>query len=116
MTYKISVSLEDILNVIADLPGLTSTNEPNIKELLIELTAAIESEVDLNPEDKAEALEQVLVLAAAAHNQIKNSTQDFTKKAIAALRSTVVELPNTSQLVEKMNRILLDVAMFFELN
>lgn len=116
MTYKISVSLEDVLNVIANLPNSTSTHFPNIKELLIELTAAIESETDLNPEDKAEALEQVLVLAVAAHNQTKNRTREFTKKALIALHSTVADLPISNPLVEKINHILPDIAIFFELN
>jgi hypothetical protein len=56
--------------------------------------------------DKAEALEQVKVLAEAGKNPQEGAMQKMGKTAIKILKGTITGLPNATKLVEECNKLL----------
>lgn len=95
-----------VSNTINQLPDSPQPEQPGIKELLTQLQTAIETEPNLTTEDKAEALEQVKVLAEAGTNPQQGAMQKLAGTAIKILRGTVAVLPSTAQLVESCNKLL----------
>lgn len=110
---RTSASSEDIDNVINQLLSSNQDNQPGIKELLTELKAVIDADLSLTSDDKNEALEQVLVLAAAGQQPTKERMQKFARTALKILKATVAELDSRNNLVEVCNRILPTIAHFF---
>jgi uncharacterized protein YjbI with pentapeptide repeats len=88
----------NVANTINQLPDSSGTDEPSLKELLIQLQAAIESESELALEDKAEALEEVKVLAEAGQKTADNVIQKAAKRSITFLKGTVSNLPDAAKL------------------
>ncbi len=88
----------NVANTINQLPDSAGTAEPSLKELLIQLQAAIESESELAPEDKAEALAEVKVLAEAGQKTADNVIQKAAKRSITFLKGTVSNLPDAAKL------------------
>lgn len=109
----IPVSFEDIAETINQLPDSPEPNQPGIKELLAQLSTVIEADNDLNAEDKAETLEQVLVLAEAGQNLTAQKIQKSARTALKILRGTLAELPIESQLVVECNQLLSAIAQLF---
>jgi ATP-dependent Clp protease ATP-binding subunit ClpA len=107
------VCLDDVANAIARLPNTPKPEQRGIKELLKSLHTAIEADSNLNPEDKTEALEQVLVLAEAGQNATDERMRKSVKRAIKILRGTVAELPDTSKLVKECDQLLSVIAKQF---
>jgi uncharacterized protein YjbI with pentapeptide repeats len=109
------VNLRDIsgsvTNTINQLPAASDLDRPGIKELLVQLQAVLESadEAALKPEDKADALEQVKVLAEAAQKP-EDEKKTLGAKAIRFLRRIVdavpTALPTASKLVEEVNKLV----------
>ena len=85
-------------SALHQLPESSKLAQPEIKDLLAHLQVAIEADTSLTPEDKAETLEQVLVLRAVGQNPTAQEMQRFARTAIKILKGTVVELPATSQI------------------
>lgn len=110
---RTSASSEDIDNVINHLPSSNQDNQLGIKELLIQLKAVIDADLSLTSDDKNEALEQVLVLAAAGQQPTEQKMQKFARTALKILKATVAELDSRNNLVEVCNRILPTIAHFF---
>lgn len=83
--------------------------EPSVKELLqflAQLQEALEADTDLNPRDKADALEDVRVLVRAANNPPDESLQNLARKALKSLKATMVELPVAAPLAQVSQQIL----------
>jgi uncharacterized protein YjbI with pentapeptide repeats len=109
------VNLRDIsgsvTNTINQLPDSADPNRPGIKELLVQLQAVLESadEAALQPDDKADALEQVKVLAEAAQKP-EEEKKTLGAKAVRFLRRIVdavpTALPTASKLVEEVNKLV----------
>jgi uncharacterized protein YjbI with pentapeptide repeats len=95
-----------VTSTISQLPDSYEADKPGIKELLVQLQAAIESEVELSDEDKAEALEQVKVLAEVGKNSQENAMQKVSKTALKILKGTVAGLPSAAKLVEACKNLL----------
>jgi CHASE2 domain-containing sensor protein len=95
-----------VTNSILQLPDSKETGLPEIKELLTQLQTTIESEPNLQPEDKAEALQQVAALAIAGRTPTDKETQKLAKKAIRMLRGMMVDLPNATKFVETGSTLL----------
>ncbi|NEO34167.1 MAG: pentapeptide repeat-containing protein [Symploca sp. SIO3C6] len=85
-----------VTNTINELPASAKSDQPGIKELLIQLQTAIASESNLDEEDKAEALEQVKLLAEAGKNPSDGAMKKLAKRATIALRAGV--FTNTERL------------------
>jgi ATP-dependent Clp protease ATP-binding subunit ClpC len=115
LQYKSPTYIQDIDNLIDELPNSTQDNEPGIKELLRQLHTAITADSELNSEDRTEALEQVLVLAAAGQNPTIPNMRKSAKTALKILKATISELPATNQLVTDCNQLLPKIANFFDL-
>ena len=96
----------DVTNTINQLPDALPSNEPGLKELLSQLQVAIEAEPELPDEDKAEALEQVKVLAEAGQNPEDNFLQKAAKTAMKILKGTTAGLSETTKLVQECNKLL----------
>ena len=100
-----------VTNTINQLPASSNPNHPGIKEVLVQLQAVLESadEVALKPEDKADALEQVKVLAEAAQKP-EEEKKTLGAKAVRFLRRVVdavpTALPTASKLVEEVNKLV----------
>ncbi len=95
-----------VTTTINQLPDSSQANQAGIKELLTQLQTAIEAENDLPQEDKAEALEQVKVLAEAGKNPQEGTMQKMGKTAIKILKGTAAGLPSAAKLVEECNKLL----------
>ena len=99
---EISGSVSNSLN---QLPESPEPDKPGIKELLAQLQAAIEAESNLDEEDKAEALEQVKMLADAGKNPQEKGNQKTAKRATTMLKGIIVGLPTAATLFEAWNKL-----------
>jgi adenylate cyclase len=97
-------------NLIFQLPDSHESGWLGVKELLTQLQTAIESESNLTPEDKANALEQVATLAVGVQNPTDKEMQKLAKTAIRMLRGMMVELPNATQFVEAGSTLLPEIS------
>ena len=105
----------NVTNAIGQLPDSTDPNEPSLKELLTQLQALIESESELNEEDKVEALEQVKVLAESGQKPEDNTLQKLAKTAVKILKGTIASLPDVTKLVESGTKLLPLITKFLGL-
>lgn len=92
-----------VSNVVNQLSSAADPAQPGLKEHLLELQATIEEEPTLSIEDKADALEEVKVLAEAAQDPEK---QGLGRKAIKVLKGTVASLPDAAKLAEACKTLL----------
>jgi len=103
----------DTTNAINQLPTATQTQLTGTKELLRQLQRIIEAEDNLSPQDKAQALEQVKILAEAGKNPQAPQKQEQAQTAIRILRGMIAELPNAHDFLEESTRILPQLAEIF---
>lgn len=99
-------SKENVSTIINQLPSSSEPDKPGIKELLIELEAAIEAEPNLTEDDKEDALDQVKSLAEAAQNPNDGGMKEKAKKAGRMLGRIISGIPTAAQLVEACSKLL----------
>ena len=100
-------------SVTNSINQLSSSPDPDtlgLKELLTQLQKSIETETRLSEEDKAEALEQVKMLAEAGQNPEDNGLQKTAKTAMKILKGTAASLPDATELVEACTKLLPAIA------
>jgi hypothetical protein len=95
-----------VSNVVDQLTSSLTPSEPGIKELLVELQAAIENDADLPAKGKATALEQVKVLAEIAQSPEHPEKKTLGSQAIAILKGATSVLPDTATLAEACSKLL----------
>ena len=103
-------------NVTNSINQLKESNTPysdQLADLLSQLKSCIESEHELNFEDKEEALEQVSVLAEAGQNPQDGAMKKAAKTAITMLRGIKDGVPKAVTLVEGLNHLIPEVVKFF---
>lgn len=100
---------------INELPKSSESNQPGLRELLVQLKATIETDSSLDEEDKAEALEKLKDLANAGKNPSDGAMKKLARTAIKVLKGTVVGLPATAKLVEASRKLLPLISKFFGL-
>lgn len=103
-------------NVTNSINQLRESNTPNsdqLADLLSQLKDYIESENDLNSEDKEEALEQVNALAESGQNPQDGAMKKAAKTAIRVLKGIKDELPPTVALIQGLNQLIPAVEKFF---
>jgi uncharacterized protein YjbI with pentapeptide repeats len=105
----------DVANEIRQLPDASSPDEASLKELLIQLKTAIETEPALPPEDKAEALAQVKTLAQSGQAPEDNALKKAAKTSIKVLKGTVAGLPDVTKIVQECNKLLPAIATLLTL-
>ncbi|MBW4597580.1 MAG: hypothetical protein KME46_32945 [Brasilonema angustatum HA4187-MV1] len=104
-----------VTKTIGQLQESDASEALKLAELLKELQTAIEAEANLTQEDKAEALEQVKVLAEVGQESKEGVMQKTAKKAITMLRGTISVLPTTASLVEACSKLLPLITKLFGL-
>jgi hypothetical protein len=109
-----ALNLGDISGTITNtLHQLQTANHPNalqLADLLKQLQIAINDEPDLPPEDKAEALTEVNVLAEAGKNPQKETQQKKANTALEILKNTIAALTPTAALVKACSELLPAIA------
>ena len=95
-----------VIKTIGQLQESDTSEALKLAGLLKELQAAIESEADLTPDDKAEALEQVKILAEEGQKPKEGAMQKAAKRAITMLKGTISVLPTTASLLEACSKLL----------
>lgn len=113
-----AISLGDIsgivTNTINQLPSSSEPEKAGIKELLVQLQAAI-NDPNLADDDKEQVLEQIKVLAEAGQNPNKETAQKQAKRAMGFLKVIAEGLPSAAQLVKTCQDVLPAIALFFGL-
>ncbi|MGG6239170.1 pentapeptide repeat-containing protein [Nodosilinea sp. AN01ver1] len=95
----------NVTNSIGQIPD-NSVEKAELKSLLKQLQAAIEAEPTLEPEDKAEALSQVQVLAEAGQNPEDGAMKKAAKTAMKILKGTTAGLSETTKFVAECAKLL----------
>ncbi len=84
-------------------------------ELVAKLREAVEADLDLPAEDKADVLEQVQFLGRAANSPLEVLSQRQARKALIFIRGAIASLPPTAKLVEVAEELLGAIGRFFGL-
>jgi hypothetical protein len=100
-----------VTNTIQLLPNTDQTN--HLRELLTQLQSAITADTTLNDDDKAEALEQVKVLAEAGQNPQDGALNKAAKTATWALKGAIAAFPSATAFVKAITDLLPVVTKFF---
>ncbi len=113
-----ALNLGEIRGTVAEtvnqLPSSSESEKPGIKELLVQLQAAI-NDPNLTDDDKTQVLEQIKVLAEAGQNPNKETAQKQAKRAMGFLKVIAEGLPSAAQLVKTCQDVLPAIAHFFGL-
>jgi hypothetical protein len=104
-----------VAEYINQLPASPDPQKLSIKELLSPLTEAISTSSDINHEDKAEALDQVKILAKAGKNPDDRAMKRTARTAIKILQGTVSGLPNGTNLADVCSKLLPLISELFGL-
>lgn len=105
----------NVTNTINKLSNASEPDKLELKELLTQLQEAIETELELVPEDKAEALEQVKVLAEAGQKPEDGGLQKAAKTAMKILKGTTAGLSETTKLFTECAKLLPAIATLLAL-
>ncbi|MBD3887170.1 pentapeptide repeat-containing protein [Phormidium tenue FACHB-886] len=95
-----------VTNSIGQLQTADTPEATKLAALLEQLQAAIQNEPNLPSEDKAEALEQVKVLADAGQKPQEGAMQRAAKTSIKILQGTVASLPSATAFVDAWTKLL----------
>lgn len=104
-----------VIKTIGQLHESNASEALELAGLLKELHTAIEAETDLTLEDKAEALEQVKILAEEGQKPKEGAMQKTAKRAITMLKGTISILPTTANLIEACSKLLPLITKLFGL-
>jgi len=99
-----------VTTTINQLQQAHESNAIQLMELLRQLQHVIEAESALNIEDKADALEQVKVLAEAGQKPRESTMQKGSRNAIKILRGTAAALPPAAEMLKACNTLLPTIA------
>ncbi|XGV98520.1 MAG: pentapeptide repeat-containing protein [Leptolyngbya sp. BL-A-14] len=105
-TINLGAISGSVSNVVNQLPSAPDPAQPGIKELLIELQTAIESDADLPEKGKASALEQVKVLAEVAQDPEQPEKKGLGSQAVTFFKNAASFLPDTAKLAEACTKLL----------
>jgi hypothetical protein len=104
------VNLRDIsgtvTNAIKQLPESSDPDQPDLKQLLMQLKEAIAVDADLPDIDKADLLEQVQLLVEAKQTEEPAKKEGLARKAKKMFEATLKSLPDTAKIVESCNKLL----------
>ncbi|WP_346289555.1 pentapeptide repeat-containing protein [Sphaerothrix gracilis] len=104
------VNLRDIsgqvTNQISQLPDSPNSHQPNLKELLNKLQAAIDADNELKPDEKAAALEQVKTLAEAGQAPSEGHMKQRAKQATTVLNWLAKSVSDASKLASACKELL----------
>jgi uncharacterized protein YjbI with pentapeptide repeats len=95
-----------VTNTINQLPDDPDPTQPNLKELLTQLQAAIADDTSLPEADKADLLEQVQNLATAKQTEEPAQKEGLVRKAKKMFEATLQGLPDTAKIAEACSKLL----------
>ncbi|OUL37809.1 hypothetical protein BV372_00150 [Nostoc sp. T09] len=101
---------------IAQLQNLDDPEAARLANLLQQLQTEIVTNRELNPEDKAEALEQVIALAEAGKNPEEGRMRRLARTSLKILIGTLAGLPSSATLVRTANQLLPAISKLLNLN
>lgn len=114
------VNLRDISgqvsNNIQQLPDNSEDGKNNLKHLLKQLQIAIETEENINEEDKKDALEEVNNIVNAANTPEDNNLKKLAKRSKNAILGIISTLPTATKLVQECNKLLPAIAQLLGIN
>ncbi len=111
-----ALSIGDSNHVSNQISQLGETDvQLQLKNLLTQLQAAIESEPNLNEEEKREALAEVGEIAAAGQSPTDGPMKKAAKRAINALKGITLGLSETTTLATTAKGMLDAIALLFAL-
>jgi uncharacterized protein YjbI with pentapeptide repeats len=84
-------------------------------ELVAKLGEAVEADLDLPAEDKADVLEQIQLLARVANSPLEVLSQRQGRKALTFVRGAIASLPPTAKLVSVAPELLGAIGRLFGL-
>jgi hypothetical protein len=99
---NINGSVTNAINQLLD----SDSNQVNLKDLFTQLQTAIESDVSLPDDDKADLLEQVQNLAEAINSEEPAKKEGVVRKAKKIFDATLKNLPDTAKIVEACSTLL----------
>jgi len=96
----------NVTNTIQQLQQSNAVEAIQLAELLKQLQHAIEAETELKPEEKADALEQVTVLAEVGQNPQQPGHEKLGRQAITFLKGSISALSETAKLAAACKDLL----------
>ena len=105
----------EVTSAVNQLPESEQAGLAGIKELLIQLQSRMSGNDDLPNWAKAEALEQVKILAVAAKNPQAEKKRSQAQTALKALKEMSGKLPNATNFIEACTQLLPDITEIFGL-
>ncbi|MEA5533228.1 hypothetical protein [Crocosphaera sp. XPORK-15E] len=99
-----------VTNSINQLSDNSEDGSDSIKQLLSQLKTVIETEENLDNENKADALEEVKTIVDAANNIEDSNLKKLAKRSKNALMGIVATLPTATKLVQECNQLLPAIA------
>lgn len=101
-----SASVANAINQLSEQPG---SNQLTLKHLLTQLKHLVETEEELQTEDKIESLEQIGILAELAQKQDDISLKKTAKTSMKILKGTVASLPDDTKLTAECSKLLPEI-------
>lgn len=101
---------DTVANTINQISESSQSEQPSVKQLLQQLHQLFTEDDNLTEEDKAEALEQIQVLAEASQKPDESTMRKAAKTALKVLRGTMSALPPTLAIVKVCQELLPKVA------
>jgi hypothetical protein len=104
-TINLGTISGSVASIINQLPA-SDSNQVNLKDLFTQLQTAIESDLSLPDDDKADLLEQVQNLAEATQTEEPAKKEGIVRKAKKIFDATLKNLPDTAKIVEACSKLL----------
>ncbi len=101
---------------ISQLQNLDDPEAAKLANLLQQLQTEIITNGELQPEDKAEALEQVIALAEAGKYPEEGRMRRLARTSLKILIGTLAGLPSSATLVRTANQLLPAISKLLNLN
>ena len=104
-----------VTNSISQLTNSKESSLAAIKELLSQLQTTVESDDNLQPDDKAEALQQLAYLVAYASNPRNKEMKITAKRAIRIMVGMMADLPHAKTFVSTVSPLLPEISKLLHL-
>jgi hypothetical protein len=104
-----------VTNSISQLTNSKESSLAAIKELLSQLQTTVESDDNLQPDDKAEALQQLAYLVAYASNSTNKEMKITAKRAIRIMVGMMADLPHAKTFVSTVSPLLPEISKLLHL-
>ncbi|MCV3214009.1 CHASE2 domain-containing protein [Plectonema radiosum NIES-515] len=104
-----------VTNSISQLTNSKESSLSAIKQLLSQLQTTFESDHNLQPDDKAEALQQLAYLVAFASNPTNKEMKITAKRAIRIMVGMMADLPHAKTFVSTLSALLPEISKLLHL-